>query len=236
MDLVRNLISLGRNAREEAKIKVRQPISKVILDGKNKSLINDLVELIKEELNVKEVVFEDNLEEYIKFIIKPNFKEVGKVLGSKMKEFQEILKSLPEKEILKLKDGTPVEINLSNELFTITKEMIDIRVESKEGFNASYVGNDFVILNTTLDEELINEGLARETISKIQQIRKNNGFDIADRVIVYYEADESYTKSLEKYLDFIKEETLATDIIKASNLTDEYDVNEYKVLFKVEKK
>ena len=118
-----------------------------------------------------------------------------------MKEFQEILKSLPEKEILKLKDGTPVEINLSNELFTITKEMIDIRVESKEGFNASYVGNDFVILNTTLDEELINEGLARETISKIQQIRKNNGFDIADRVIVYYEADESYTKSLEKYLD-----------------------------------
>ena len=114
--------------------------------------------------------------------------------------------------------------------------MIDIRVESKEGFNASYVGNDFVILNTTLDEELINEGLARETISKIQQIRKNNGFDIADRVIVYYEADESYTKSLEKYLDFIKEETLATDIIKASNLTDEYDVNEYKVLFKVEKK
>ena len=153
-----------------------------------------------------------------------------------MKEFQEILKSLPEKEILKLKDGTPVEINLSNELFTITKEMIDIRVESKEGFNASYVGNDFVILNTTLDEELINEGLARETISKIQQIRKNNGFDIADRVIVYYEADESYTKSLEKYLDFIKEETLATDIIKASNLTDEYDVNEYKVLFKVEKK
>ena len=97
MDVVRNLISLGRNAREEAKIKVRQPISKVILDGKNKSLINDLVELLKEELNVKEVVFEDNLEEYIKFIIKPNFKEVGKVLGSKMKEFQEILKSLPEK-------------------------------------------------------------------------------------------------------------------------------------------
>ena len=236
MDLVRNLISLGRNAREEAKIKVRQPISEVILDGKNKPLINDLVELIKEELNVKEVVFEDNLEEYIKFIIKPNFKEVGKVLGSKMKEFQETLKSLPEEEILKLKDGTPVEINLSNELFTITKEMIDIRVESKEGFNASYIGNDFVILNTTLDEELINEGLARETISKIQQIRKNNGFDVADRVVVYYEADESYTKSLEKYLDFIKEETLATDIIKASNLTDEYDVNEYKVLFKVEKK
>ena len=73
MDLVRSLISLGRNAREEAKIKVRQPISEIILDGKNKAIINDLTDLIKEELNVKEIVFTDDLNKHISYEIKPNF-------------------------------------------------------------------------------------------------------------------------------------------------------------------
>ena len=91
MDLVRNLISLGRNVREEAKIKVRQPISEVILDGKKEKIIGDLVDLIKEELNVKNVRFEKNLAEYINFVIKPNFKVVGKVLGPKIKLFQDSL-------------------------------------------------------------------------------------------------------------------------------------------------
>ena len=82
---------------------------------------------------------------------------------------------------------------------------------------------------------MINEGLARETISKIQQIRKNNNFDIADRVVVSYEADKNYTESIKDYLDFIKDETLALEFNEVNNLSDEYDINEYKVKFKVEK-
>ena len=235
MDLVRDLISLGRNAREEAKIKVRQPISEVILDGKNKKLISDLVDLIKEELNVKEVKFENNLAEYISFIIKPNFKEVGKVLGPKMKLFQETLTTLPNEQKIALKNGENVTIKLGDEDFEVTPEMVEIRVESKEGFNASYEGNNFIVLNTTLTDALINEGLARETVSKIQQIRKNNGFDIADRVNVYYEADEAYSKQIKDFIDFIKDETLALKFECKAKLTDEYDVNDYKVKFKVEK-
>lgn len=85
MDLIRDLISLGRNAREESKIKVRQPISEVIIDGKNKNLIADLTSLIEEELNVKKVTFTTDLNNYMNFIVKPNFKVVGKVLGSQNK-------------------------------------------------------------------------------------------------------------------------------------------------------
>ncbi len=88
MDLVRDLISLGRNAREEVKIKVRQPLSEAILDGKTKAIINDLDVLIKEELNVKNLVFAKDLSEYMTFEVKPNFKEVGKVFGPAIKEFQ----------------------------------------------------------------------------------------------------------------------------------------------------
>ena len=235
MDLVRNLISLGRNVREEAKIKVRQPISEVILDGKKEKIIGDLVDLIKEELNVKDVKFAKKLDNYINFIVKPNFKEVGKVLGPKIKLFQETLADLKVNDKIKLGNNKSVKISLDGEEFVVTPEMVDIRVESKEGFNASHEGDNFIILNTTLTGDLINEGLARETISKIQQIRKNNNFDIADRVVVSYEANKEYTDSIKDYLDFIKDETLALEFNEVSNLTDEYDINEYKVKFKVAK-
>ena len=235
MDLVRNLISLGRNVREEAKIKVRQPISEVILDGKKESIIGDLVDLVKEELNVKNVRFENNLSEYINFVIKPNFKEVGKVLGPKIKLFQEELTKLNNDDKLALINGTNVTIKLDNVDLEVTPSMIDIRVESKEGFNSSYEGDNFIVLNTTLTKELVNEGLARETISKIQQIRKNNGFDIADRVVVFYESNDEYAENINDFISFIKDETLALEFNRVDNLTDEYDINEYKVKFKVEK-
>ena len=235
MDLVRNLISLGRNVREEAKIKVRQPISEVILDGKKEKTIGDLVDLIKEELNVKDVRFENNLSEYINFIIKPNFKEVGKLLGPKMKIFQEELAKISTDDKLSLINGKDITIKLDNQEFTVNPSMTLVRVESKEGFNTSYEGDNFIVLNTTLTKELINEGLARETVSKIQQIRKNNNFDIADRVKVYYEADKAYTEDIKDFIDFIKEETLALEFNEATDLTDEYDINDYKVKFKVDK-
>ena len=235
MDLVRDLISLGRNAREEAKIKVRQPISEVILDGKNEKLISDLVDLVKEELNVKNVKFEDNLADYINFVIKPNFKEVGKVLGPKMKLFQETLTNLSTEEKVSLKNNEEITIKLDGEDFIVNANMVEIRVKSKEGFNASYEGNNFIVLNTTLTEELLNEGLARETVSKIQQIRKNNEFDIADRVIVYFEANKEYTDRITNFIDFIKDETLALEFNESDGLTDVYDINDYQVKFKVEK-
>ena len=235
MDLVRDLISLGRNAREEAKIKVRQPISEVIIDSKNKSVIGDLVDLIKEELNVKEVVFEDNLATYIKFIVKPNFKEVGKILGPKIKEFQEVLSKLSIDEVNKLRNDEKIVVLLSGEEFTIESGMVDIRVESKEGFDATYKDNNFIVLNTVLTDELINEGLARETISKIQQIRKNNGFDIADRVKVYYEGDNKYTEAIKEFIPVIMDETLAVEFNQGNNLIDSYDINEYTVKIRIDK-
>ena len=176
MDLVRELISLGRNAREEAKIKVRQPISEIILDGKNKEVINDLVDLIKEELNVKNVIFAQDLNEYISYDIKPNFKVCGPILGKNIKEFQDKLKDFTQDNISTLENGNTVTLNISGNDIDITYDMLDIRINSKEGFNASNEGNNFIILNTTLTDELIDEGIVREFVSKVQQIRKTNDY------------------------------------------------------------
>ena len=235
MDLVRNLISLGRNVREEAKIKVRQPISEVILDGKKKDIIGNLTTLIKEELNVKVVRFENDLSEYINFIIKPNFKEVGKTLGPKMKLFQEEISKISNEDKLTLINNGNITIKLDGDNLEVTPSMIEVRTISKEGFNTAHDGDNFIVLNTVLTKELINEGLARETISKIQQIRKNNNFDIANRVKIYYESNDEYTNNIKSFINFIKEETLAVEFNRTTNLTDEYDINDYKVKFKIEK-
>ena len=231
MDLVRDLISLGRNVREEQKIKVRQPIKEVILDGKNKDILGDLTELIKEELNVKEIIFEDDLSKYMNFIVKPNFKEAGKVMGPKMKEFTNFLSNLNEEQINKLRNNETI----SFEDIDITSNLIDIKIISKEGFNTANMNNNFIILNTSLDEELIKEGYAREFISKIQNLRKEKDFDIENRIKLYYNSNDYFDSVVEEFNDYIKKETLSLEIIKDKNIGNKQLINDIEVSFDVEK-
>ena len=235
MDLVRNLISLGRNVREENKVKVRQPISEVVLDGKNKEILKDLVDLVKEELNVKEVVFENDLSKYMNYFVKPNFKEVGKVFGANIKEFATKLETLSTEDILKLENGETISMEVAGTNYEVNKDMVDIRISSKEGFNVGSENNNFVILNTTLTEDLILEGLARECVSKVQQLRKSADFNIVDRINLYYSGDADFDKCILKFDSYIKDETLALSITKDDSLTDVFDLNGHDVKLKVEK-
>ena len=235
MDLVRSLISIGRYVREESKIKVRQPLSEALIDGKNKKLISDLVPLIEEELNIKEVKFVDDLNLYMNFTVKPNFKEVGKVFGPLIKEFQAKLEVLSKSDIEELNNGNTIKMNIDNKEYEITKDMVDIRINSKEGFNVGMEDNNFIILDTTLTDSLIKEGLARELISKVQNIRKDNGYEIMDHIYLYYDSDELVEESIDTYKEFIMKETLSLDIIKKSNLEDEYDLNGHKTFIELKK-
>ena len=235
MDLVRDIISLGRNAREEAKIKVRQPISKVILDKKSEKTIGDLQSLILEELNVKEIEFTDNLSDYMTFSIKPNFKVCGPIFGSNMGKFTATLNILSQDEIIKLENNETLKLKVDDKDYAVNKEMVDIRITSKEGFNASNEKSNFIILDTTLTESLINEGIARELISKVQQLRKNKDFNIVDRINIYYEENEKLEKVIEEFMDTIKNETLAIEIIKKDNDGEVLDLNGINVKVDVQK-
>ena len=229
MDLVRNLISLGRNVREEAKIKVRQPISEAILDGKNKNIIGDLTDLIKEELNVKEIKFVDDLSVYMNYEVKPNFKVCGPLLGSSIKSFQGYVKNFNYGDIKNLEEGNEVKINLDGKEIAITYDMLDVRITSKEGFNSTHEGNNFIVLNTTLNKDLINEGIARELISKIQQLRKNKDFNIVDRINIYYSHNDEIEEAIEEYRDMIMKDTLAEQIDERNDLTEEFNINGIEV-------
>jgi isoleucyl-tRNA synthetase len=213
MDLVRDLISLGRGAREEVKIKVRQPLSEVVLDGKNKKIISDLTDLIKEELNVHEVTFTNDLATYMTFEVKPNFKVCGKMFGANIKEFQSKLMELTDSEIKSLQDEVAINMEIAGENVSVTHEMVDIRINAKDGFDAAYANNNFVVLNTTLTDELIDEGIVRELISKVQNLRKTKDFNIMDRINIYYSSETNLEERLSKYLDFIKKETLCDKLI-----------------------
>ena len=236
MDLVRDLISLGRNVREEVKIKVRQPINEVILDGKNEQIIGDLVDLIKEELNVKNVIFENDLGKYMNYSVKPNFKVAGPIFGASMKLFTEALAKLNTNEIETLNQGNSIKLIVDNKEYDINHELVDIRISSKEGFNVAEENNNFIILDTELTDELIKEGIVRELISKVQNLRKEKNFEIMDRINLYISCDEYILSIVEEYKDMIKKEVLALEIINKENLTYEVDLNGNKVFIDVEVK
>ncbi len=235
MDLVRNLISIGRYVREETKIKVRQPLSEALLDGKNKDLIEDLVPLIQEELNIKNIVFVDDLNEYMNLSVKPNFKVVGKVFGPLIKEFQTKLEELDGDSISKLQKGEAITMNIGGEDKEITSEMVEVRISSKEGFNVGMENNNFIILETTLTDDLILEGIAREMVSKVQQLRKSKDFNVADRITLYYNGDEMVDQCVSEFAEYIKNETLSLDIVKKDNLTEKCDLNGHDCSIDVER-
>ena len=233
MDLVKDLISLGRNAREEAKIKVRQPINEVILDGKNEELISDLTPLINEELNVKNVNFVSNLTEYMTLSVKPNYRVCGKMFGKNINEYAKELEKLSQTDITALQNNKNITIKFNDEDLEVTPEMVEIRVSSKEGYDAAFLNENFIVIDTTLTEDLILEGVARELVSKVQNIRKEKDFDIADRITLYYDGD--IEDVIKKFSDYIKRETLSVDIVKKSDLETSYDLNGHDVKLDVER-
>ena len=235
MDLVRDLISIGRNIREEVKIKVREPMKECLVSEKNKEKIENLIPLIKEELNVKEVQFVSDLSEFMNFTIKPNFKVVGKILGPKIKEFQLALENLTEEEKESLQREESITISVAGENMEVTSDMVEIRISAKDGFDVGMEGNNFVILNTERTEELILEGLARELVSKVQQLRKNKDFEVTDHIHLYYEGSELSEKAILSFKDYIMSETLADTLEKKETLKEEYDLNGEITKIEIEK-
>lgn len=236
MDLVRELVGLGRGAREKERIKVRQPLQKILVDGKYESLIGDMTDLVTEELNVKEVVFEKQLDRYMNYGLKPNFKIAGPALGAKIKAFGSALaKTDPVQIVDQLESKGEACLIIDGEEMIITKDFVEIQISAKEGFTVSMENNVFTILDTTVTPELISEGLAREMVSKIQQMRKQRDFEMMDQIKIYYNADEEVGAALMEHKDYIMKETLAVELREIGSELVEYDLNGHKTGIDVER-
>ena len=228
MDLVRSFVTLGRGAREKERIKVRQPLNEILVDGKYKPLVADLTDLVMEELNVKNVVFADELGEYMNLSLKPNFKVAGPVLGKNIKQFGDELAKLDAAEfVAELEAKGEVEMTVAGEVVNVPKDFVDVRISAKDGFAVAMENNVFTILDTVLTPELVKEGLAREVVSKVQQLRKQNDFEMMDRIDIVLEADEEVCEAIKEFADYIKDETLA-DTVEFAKTEENFDINGHK--------
>ena len=176
----------------------------------------------------------DDLSLYMNIEYKPNFKVCGKLFGRDMKDFTTYLSNISNEDI-KLLESDNLSVVFNDTEYKVTNDLVERRINSKEGYNVVVESNDVIILNTELSQDLLNEGLARETISKVQNLRKNCGFDIADRINIYYTSNDSYSANIKDYLEFIRSETLAVNIERVSDITDVTNINDYNVGLRLER-
>jgi len=211
MELVRTIVTLGRGEREKEKIKVRQPLNAILVDGKYEDVIGNMIPLIMEELNIKNVVFEKEIDKFMDYSLKPDFRKAGPVLGKNIKEFGKVLAEGDAKSLIaELGENGKIVLTLGGEQVDITEDLVDVRVSAKDGFAVGTDRGVFVILDTKVTPELISEGLARELISKIQQMRKQKDFDMMDNIVITVNCDEESKAAFEEHKDYIMKETLAT--------------------------
>ena len=168
------------------------------------------------------------------FVIKPNFKVVGKMFGKDIKAYQALLENLSDEEKNKLNNKESITVKFLDNDLEINADMVDIRINAKEGFDVAMDSNDFIILDTKLSEDLILEGLARELVSKVQNLRKLKDFDIQDRIKLYISGDVDIDKCLSTYEEFIKNETLTLEIVKEIK-GETYDINDHETYLDVER-
>ncbi|MEX0961369.1 MAG: isoleucine--tRNA ligase [Simkaniaceae bacterium] len=228
MELVQKAVSLGHSLRKENKVKVRQPLAKVFLITtfiKEQAAIEAQKELIAEELNVKEVVLLKDEVGFVELGIKPNFRTLGRKIGSKMRSLQSALKAFSQNQIQILLEGNPISLDLDGEPFELSPDDTLIERKVKEGMAASCEGSLTVALDLQLNDELLIEGLAREIVNKINTMRRNQKFEITDRINVTIESTDRLKMAFDRFADYILSEALVLCVDFAPTEGEEWDLN-----------
>ncbi|MGH2376787.1 MAG: isoleucine--tRNA ligase [bacterium] len=215
MDTVRSLASLGRAARSAAKVRVRQPLPAVLIVTPDRRLRNEpeLTDLLADELNVKQVKFVDDASAYVRYEVKPRFDRLGPKYGGRVQAIAAAVRALPADEVAAaIAGGTGIDIVADGESITIAPDELELRLHTASGYAAEGSGGNLAILETSVDEGLAREGRARELVHHIQQIRKVQGLEVSDRIILYLDGPNGLTDVLAAHKGYVLAETLATEI------------------------
>lgn len=233
MQDVLKLVVLGRAARNKANIKNRQPLNRLIYNGRYE-LSEQLKELVEDELNVKNVEVSDNSGDYISYELKPQLKTLGPKYGAKLNKIRELLSEKAKEIVVAVKRGELFKYLIDGDTVELSEADLLINVKNKEGFSSESDGETTVVLDTALDAALIKEGVEREIVSKVQTMRKEAGFDVTDHIIMGYNADglaEEVLKSAEFMNDVLCDEIS----IILQGFIKEWDINGQKVVLSVKK-
>ena len=215
MDTVQKAVSMGRSLRYQFNLKIRQPLRSVELvtrKPKEKSVLLEMEDSIREELNVKDVVFHEKEDELVEYRAKANFRVLGKELGGLMGEAARKIQSLGQNEILSILDGGVLSLDIGDRTVELTEDKIIVDRLEKEHLKVLNEGTLTVGLDTLLTKELIQEGQVRDLIRGIQNLRKEKGLDVTDRIRLFVSGTKSMKEGFESFKEFISSETLASEI------------------------
>lgn len=214
MEQVRHLATLGRAAREEAGIKVRQPLSRlvcVVPKSAGQSL-ETLVSLLRAELNVKQVDFASSADALVTLEAKPNFRTLGKKFGANTKLAAQAVEALSSDALRRFEHGEPLAVSVGNDSHQLAPEDITIRRRASGDFVVAEGEGFFAALDPAVTPELRAEGIARELVSRIQRMRKDAGFAVSDRITVAIAGSAEVEQAVRQFQEWIAEEVLARTV------------------------
>ncbi len=212
MSLAQDISSMVLSLRKKSKIRVRQPLNKIlipILEERTKTRIEAIKSLILSEVNVKEISYIGEDSGILVKKVKPDFKKLGPKFGPQMKTVQQGILAMNQKDIATLEREGTFSFQLNDENFTIQTEDVEIVSEDIPGWLVSSNGRLTVALDVTLTEDLLQEGLARELVNRIQNLRKNKGLDVTDHITVKIQDHAELGHAVHRFKDYICNEILA---------------------------
>ncbi|NLP27675.1 MAG: isoleucine--tRNA ligase [Clostridia bacterium] len=234
MDLAYSIVKLGRSARNAANIKNRQPLSEMLVS--TAALPDYYGHIIKDELNIKTVKFGADLSKYVSFEIKPNLPVLGRAYGKLIPAIRKEIAARNQMELAQtVQNGNSVLINVNGTEIELNQENLLVTMKGLEGFAFAGEGTIGIVLDTQVTDELREEGNLREIISKVQNMRKESGFQVADRINLYVAGNEMLEAVIKKFQEIIMKETLTVDIIfNSEKANKEYNINGEKLNMAVE--
>ena len=218
VERMQQVILLGRQKREEVKIGLRTPLSRLTIVNSDAALLEDMRSLegyVRDELNVQSVEYSADESAYIELYAKPNFPLLGKRLGKRMKAFAGVIANLDIGQISELQNNGDIQLTVAGESETFSSEEIQVQQQARAGTNTVSNRQIAVDLDCQLTPELIRGGYAREVVNRIQRARKDQGFDVSDRVAVTYAAQGELAQAIAEHRDYIMGETLCLDLQSA---------------------
>jgi isoleucyl-tRNA synthetase len=235
-------VQLGRAARTRKNLKVRQPLAKMMVAVPGKNAFDKLAPylgIIRDELNVKDVVAAENLGQYVTYSAKLNFKTAGPKLGSDVKTAAAYVTQLPSAKVAEFAGSGTLVIDSLPSKPSLTPEHVEVIRSEKEGMGVESDGPVMIALDTRLDEVLLDEGFAREIVNKVQNMRKSSGFEVTDNIRIRISSTERLRRAADRHGRFIQHETLAhsLEFVSGENLTQatEWDINGEKAAIEVAK-
>lgn len=214
MAVIRRAVTMGRALRYQHNLKIRQPLGAVHLvtrEPRERAVLLEMEEILRDELNVKQVVFRDDEEELVEYQAKANFRVLGKELGKDMKAAADRIEKLSGRQIASLLEGSVLEIEVAGRQVELTKDKLDIRRIEKENLKVVNEGTLTVALDAAVTPELLKEGWIRDLVRGIQNLRKEAGFEVTDRIRLTLHGSDALREAFSEFEDFVKSETLAVE-------------------------